>query len=105
MELNPNSEIVIEVNKRFKADNENPMVKDVTCMLYELSLLTSGFTLEDPSGFAKRFNRMLKLGLVGDDDEEDDIPDLLEETEECSDGCCEHKGDSEDEEDDMEQVD
>lgn len=77
MELNPQSSIIVEINNKFKADSSDPLVVDVTHMLYELSLLTSGFTLDDPSTFAKRFNRMLKLGLTGDGD-----ADITESTEE-----------------------
>ena len=47
-------------------------------MKYNIGLLTSGFSLEEPVAFANRIHKLIKLGLSGDD--EDDMP-ALEESE------------------------
>ena len=39
-------------------------------LLYETSLLTSGFSLEDPMVHSARIHRMIKLGLGLDDTDE-----------------------------------
>lgn len=56
-------------------------MKDLIWLMFDTALLTSGFSLEEPSTFAGRIHRMIKLGLSiydGDNKEEDDLPPLAE---------------------------
>merc|ERR1719429_907904 len=79
MELNPKHTIVKALKDKFSADASDSAAKDLVWLLYETSLLTSGFTLDDPSSFSNRIHRLIKLGLSIDEDEDGDEPPQLEE--------------------------
>jgi molecular chaperone HtpG len=81
MEINPNHSIMSELKQKASADKSDKTVKDLIWLLFDTSLLTSGFNLDEPTQFAGRIHRMIKLGLSIDDDDDagdDDLPPLEE---------------------------
>merc|ERR1712227_713821 len=81
LEINPFHPIVLKLRDNFEKDKTDRTTKELT------SLLTSGFSLDDPNQFASRIHKFIGFGLdIGEEEEEvveepnKDIPDL-EETE------------------------
>jgi len=94
LEINPDHSIVETLRAKAEADKNDKSVKDLVHLLFETSLLSSGFALEDPATHASRIHRMIKLGLGIDDDEVegteeavagmDDMPPLEGDAEDAS---------------------
>ena len=99
LELNPDHPIIETLRQKAEADKNDKSVKDLVWLLFETSLMSSGFTLENATAHANRIHRMIKLGLGIDDDDdvgdEEAIPDDMPPLE----------GDEDDNTDRMEEVD
>merc|ERR1712113_294050 len=91
LEINPDHSIVETLRQKAEADKNDKSVKDLVHLLFETSLLSSGFSLEDPAIHASRIYRMIKLGL-GIDEEE--MP--IEDTNNASEDMPPLEGDEED---------
>ncbi len=71
LEINSDHPIVEALRVKAEADKNDKADKDLVMLLFETSLLSSGFSLEEPDVHASRIYRMIKLGLGID---EDDVP-------------------------------
>jgi len=92
LEINPDHSIIENLRTRAEADKNDKSVKDLVMLLFETSLLSSGFSLEDPMVHAVRIHRMIKLGLGIDEEEAEgeaaaddmDMPPLEGDAEDAS---------------------
>ncbi|XP_063701184.1 LOW QUALITY PROTEIN: heat shock protein 83 [Culicoides brevitarsis] len=69
LEINPDHSIIETLRQKAEADENDKAVRDLVTLLYETSLLSSGFSLDEPQTHALRIYRMIKLGLGIDEDE------------------------------------
>jgi len=72
LEINPNHAIVSTLKGKADADKNDKTVKDLVYLLFDTALLNSGFSLDDPTSFANRIHRMIKLGLSIEEEESED---------------------------------
>merc|ERR1712194_260380 len=98
MEINPTNTIINALREKADADQSDKTVRDLIWLLYDTSLLTSGFSLDEPATFSARIHRLVKLGLSLDDDDDEEVDADMEDLPPLD-------GDDDNEESAMEQVD
>ena len=94
MEINPDNSIIKSLHDKVKVNRNDATVKDLIWLLFDTSLLTSGFSLEEPTTFANRIHKLIKLGLSDEDDDEN-VPDLEEVKEDDTKEEVEEEGEME----------
>nr|AAR11781.1 heat shock protein 90 [Azumapecten farreri] len=78
LEINPDHAIIKSLKEKAGLDKNDKSVKDLVLLLFETSMLASGFSLEEPGTHANRIHRMIKLGL-GIDDDDSGAPETSDE--------------------------
>ncbi|OEU08741.1 hypothetical protein FRACYDRAFT_264526 [Fragilariopsis cylindrus CCMP1102] len=76
MEINPNHPIVKDLSRMVKADKTGKEAEDFAKLLFDVAGMTSGYDIEDMSGFAKRV-----MGLMGSPQAVDETQDAVVESE------------------------
>jgi molecular chaperone HtpG len=105
MEVNPTHPIIVTLRQKAEEDRGDTTVKDLIWLLYDTSLLTSGFSLGEPATFANRIHRLIKMGLEIQDDDEDEVNDMPAMSGGDAEAEDADDDDDDDDDDDMEQVD
>jgi molecular chaperone HtpG len=88
MEINPENIIIRNLLEKMKEEVKDNTMKDIVWMLYETSLINSGFSLEEPNRFTKRIHKLIQLGLSIDDNDnevnviekEEDVVEIDQDT-------------------------
>ena len=93
LEINPQHSIIKALVEKTRDNNIDKSNKDLIWLLYDISILTSGFTLDNPVNFGNRIHNLIKLGL--------DINDTTPLVETLPESCP----DSEQNDSQMEEVD
>jgi molecular chaperone HtpG len=104
MEINPHHGIIKSLKDRINLATNEHMIKDLVNLLYESSLISSGFSIEEPATFVNRINNMIKIGLSIEDDE---VDNMKEDDEKKEDGTKdgEEKEDVDVSQSNMEEID
>jgi len=78
MELNPYNITIKRIKEKLDSNtDESNTLNDLVHLLYDVTLQSSGFTLDDPSTFSNRIIRLINYGLGA---EEEDIKELNDES-------------------------
>jgi len=63
LEINPNNEIIKKIKSKLDDNKEDMKLTETVNILYEITLQSSGFTLEDPSIFNSRILKLVNSDL------------------------------------------
>ena len=78
MEINPHHIIIKALKERYVKDENTNTLTDLINLIFESSLIASGFNIEEPAIFVNRINNMIKLGLSLDDTEDNEVEQTKE---------------------------
>jgi len=68
LEINPYHPIISELSKKSKDNGDDDTTKELAWVLYDSSLITAGFDIDDQGQFSARMMKMLRKGLEISDD-------------------------------------
>ena len=77
MEINPEHSIIKELCIKANKNSSDKSTKDLIRLLYDLSLIDSGFSLDEPIKFTSTIHKLIKLGL----DIDDSVENIIDESE------------------------
>lgn len=76
LEINPEHPIIQDIKTRVLNSTSESTIKNIIGMLYTTALIDSGFTLDEPSSYARQIYKLLSVGLNGEHvDEQEHVSD------------------------------
>ncbi|KAG7279646.1 hypothetical protein CRUP_019383 [Coryphaenoides rupestris] len=96
LEINPKNPLIKEMLKRVASNAEDQKTSDLAVVLFETATLRSGFQLADTKAYGDRIERMLRLSMDVDLDEQEEEPE--EEQPEEEEGVEEQEEEEDEEE-------
>ena len=66
LEINPNNKIIQKIKFRLDSEQIDSRLTDLVAILYDITLQSSGFTLENPSLFSSRVLKLIDNDLMDD---------------------------------------
>ena len=85
LEINLNHKILKTLKTKMNDEDSLGQCVNITLLLFDTAQINSGFTLEKPSDYANKVNRMMELGFCDDDDDDDDDEVVNEDTADVAD--------------------
>lgn len=70
LEINPRNEIIQRLKQLIDEDESNVFARDIVWLIFETSLLQSGYALPTPAVYCSRIHQMMMMGLNLDLDEQ-----------------------------------
>merc|ERR1712006_63976 len=95
LEVNPNHPVIHDLLLKVKADKDDKKATDTATVLFQTSMLESGYEIADPSALVNRVYRLMSKELGVDPDaplKEVEVPEDAEEEEEAEDDDKEDGG-------------
>ena len=78
MEINPYTNLIKRIHEKVNNGQEDRILNDLIHLLYDITLQSSGFSLDDPVSFSKRILKFIDIGLGSDDNnvlDDNDVSD------------------------------
>ena len=73
LEINPYNNIIKRIKEKLDGENsESKTLNDLIHLLHDVTLQSSGFTLDDPSSFSNRILKLINIGLGVDENEQNE---------------------------------
>lgn len=81
LEINPHNNIIQELDSMASNSEKQHIFNSMTKLMYETATLSSGFSIDDPTGYAKHIFKLMQHGLNLDEDVDVEENDSIEEVE------------------------